>query len=57
VKSRTQLELNNLARTLHDLFQALPAIRQHNGPDAVRRQLQLIAHFQRQHDKLVLQMG
>ncbi len=56
MKSATQLELSNIARALHDLFQALPAIRQHNGPDAVKKQMKLIAHFQRQHDRLAAQL-
>lgn len=52
VISNTNSKLSNLARALHDLFGALPAIRQHYGPDAVQKQLKLIAYFQRQHDQL-----
>jgi len=52
----TRSELNNLARTLHDLLRALPAIRQHKGPDAVQKQLQLIAYIQKQHDRLAAQL-
>ncbi len=57
VKTSTQSELSNLARTLHELIRALPAIRQHKGPDAVQFQLKLIAHFQRQHDRAVSRLS
>jgi len=53
VKYNKQTEISKLKRTLHELIRALPAIKQHKGPDSVQLQLQLIAHFQRQHDRLL----
>ena len=53
MKYNKQTEISKLKRTLHELIRALPAIKQHKGPDSVQLQLQLIAHFQRQHDRLL----
>ncbi len=44
-------DLGTLGRTLHSLLSALPALRQHAGPDVVGRQLALIRHFQTRYDR------
>jgi len=52
MKSNRNSELASLARALHDLFCALPAIRQHRGANAVHRQIELIAYYRRKYDLL-----
>lgn len=56
MKSATRNELHTTARVLHELFKSLPIIRQHSGPEAVQRQMKLIAYFQKQHDALALKL-
>ena len=46
-------KLHNVTRTLHELIKALPAVQAHCTAEALKKHLQLIAHFQRQYDLLV----
>ena len=46
-------KLHNVTRTLHELINALPAVKAHCSAEVVKRHLQLIAHFQQQYDQLV----
>lgn len=46
-------KLQNVTRTLHELIKALPAVKAHCSAEALKRHVQLIAHFQRQYDLLV----
>ncbi|MFK7857259.1 MAG: hypothetical protein AB8B64_00460 [Granulosicoccus sp.] len=46
-------KLQNVTRTLHELINALPAVKAHCTAEVLKRHLQLIAHFQRQYDQLI----
>ena len=45
--------LINVRRTLHELLKALPAVKAHRSPEALRKHLMLIRFYQNKYDRLV----
>ncbi|MBX2879918.1 MAG: hypothetical protein KTR32_08305 [Granulosicoccus sp.] len=50
-------QLQKVTRTLHELIKTLPAVRAKCSAEVINRHLQLIAHFQKRYDLLVLQQA
>jgi len=48
-------KLNNVQRTLHDLWKALPAIKATGSKEAMRKHVALIRFYQQQYDRLISQ--
>ena len=49
--------LHNVTRNLRELIKTLPAVKANCSAEVIKRHLQLIAHFQKQYDQLVLANG
>ena len=44
--------LSNVRRTLHELLKALPAVKDNQSPEALRKHLKLIRFYQNKYDRL-----